>query len=138
MYCDANGRPDPNGDFELIRGKVCLRDGRPARFSIADFRDGAPRSSVYLTDGSVLVADAQIATFRDSAQGKEFLALLRSSPNSSRPDAKALTADEEAAAIRRHLGGSRPQTVDADIAAARTREEAAYQAQDPNAWRKGA
>lgn len=28
MYCDARGHADPNGDFELINGQVCVRDGR--------------------------------------------------------------------------------------------------------------
>jgi hypothetical protein len=33
MYCDANGRPDPNGDYELINGSVCVRDGRGIVFN---------------------------------------------------------------------------------------------------------
>ena len=40
MYCDANGQPDPNGDFQLINGNVCIRDGRRVSFDLM-FRDTA-------------------------------------------------------------------------------------------------
>lgn len=38
MFCDSRGRPDPNGDYELINGKLCLRDGRSITFPMM-FRD---------------------------------------------------------------------------------------------------
>lgn len=60
-YCDANGRPDPRGSYELVGGKVrprTLRDGEYAGFNMA-FADNGPSSPIFLTDANV--TDAAIA-----------------------------------------------------------------------------
>lgn len=128
MYCDASGRPDPNGDYEIINGKKVLRDGRYARFDLA-FRDSAPDRSVFLHDAPTQITDAQIATFRDSAAGQEAIAYAksvhaingwRSGPWSDQMErqaiADALTPDARPSAI-----------TDAAMADAKAQEEAAYQ-----------
>ena len=139
MFCDANGRPNPDGDYQFIDGKMILRDGRSARMNIM-LMDSAHDAPGFIRDGSVQIADAQVVTFRDSPQGQEFLAQLRSSPTHRHPTSAPLTADAESAAIRQHLAGSsQPQTAadGAAIASAHQAMERAWQTNDLNAWRKG-
>lgn len=76
------------------------------------------------------VADATITAFRDSPEGREFVAYLRSSPGA------APTADAENEAIRRRLGGTSPVMTDADQTAASQRMHDAWAAIDMNAWRR--
>lgn len=76
-----------------------------------------------------LVTDATITAFRDSPQGREFVAYLRSTPGA------APTADAENEAIRRRLGGAAPVMTDADHASGLQRMRDAWLANDPNAWR---
>jgi len=73
MYCDANGHPDPNGDYQMMDGKMVLRDGRRAHFSIGMFRDGAPASTVFIRDGAVMLNDAE-RVFADSGEGQSVVA----------------------------------------------------------------
>ena len=136
MFCDANGRPNPDGDYQLINGNMILRDGRSARLNIMlmDGQAGRPPSSQCT---SAQVSDVQVTTFRDSPAGKEFLALLRNPANASHPQHHALTADQEADAVRQHLARPASHTMDtAAIEVAQAREATAYAACDPNAWRR--
>lgn len=83
VFYDANGRPDLNGQYEMRDGQLSrrssrvLQHGESVRFDIA-FRDAASSSSVFLTDAPTQITDAQIAAFRDSAEGKEAIAYAKS------------------------------------------------------------
>jgi hypothetical protein len=53
MFCDITGKPDPNGDYELVNGSLVVRDGRSVRFDrllmdsaagARTFRDAPPSS----------------------------------------------------------------------------------------------
>jgi cytochrome c553 len=101
MYCDANGRPDPNGDYEMINGKKVLRDGRSASFGL-NFRDGAPsKSSVFLRDNPTMFTDAERQLF-DSDEGRSIIAYARHCHRLSTG----------------HLGDRAPEFTDAQAAAA--------------------
>lgn len=130
QYIDSTGRT-VTADQALVGGKLragfneILADGESAHFRLP-FRDAAVRSSVYLTDTQI--ADAQITAFRDSPQGREYLAYLHSSPGA------ALTADAENEAIRKLIATSQPVTV--DHAAGAVQSAVALAMNDPNAWRR--
>lgn len=53
MFCDAEGRPDPNGDFQMVDGKMIVRDGRTVRMPIM-MRDSATR----ISDGVEMLRDS--------------------------------------------------------------------------------
>jgi hypothetical protein len=53
MFYDDQGKPDPNGDFQMIDGKMIVRDGRGVRFSIM-MRDSAAR----IGDGAAMLRDS--------------------------------------------------------------------------------
>ncbi|WP_341632085.1 hypothetical protein [Sphingomonas agri] len=63
MYCDVRGRPDPNGQYEIIDGKVSLRNGGHMGFELALmdsalFAQGG--ASAYATDAArLLLTDAE-------------------------------------------------------------------------------
>lgn len=132
QYIDSTGRT-VTADKALIGGKLragfseILADGESAHFRLP-FRDAATPSSVFLTDTAALIADAAVTLFRDSPQGREFVAYLRSAPGA------ALTADAENEAIRKHMIASQPVTVDHDAGAIHA--AVALAMNDPNAWRK--
>ena len=76
MYCDANGQPDPNGDFQLINGNVCIRDGRRVSFDLM-FRDAAstgPRtfSDAKQPDEPTSIDQALAQAFKQSAESAGF------------------------------------------------------------------
>lgn len=75
MRCDQHGNPDPNGGFDLIDGKVILRNGTAIRYDIMARDTAASRSSVFLTDTTKLT-DAERA-FADSAAGHLAVAKAR-------------------------------------------------------------
>jgi hypothetical protein len=101
MYCDAQGRSDPNGDFQMIGGKTTLRPGRGIGFDLA-FIDTAPASgSVFLRDNSATFSDAE-RQFADSAEGQCVVAYARSCHRLSTG----------------HLGDRAPEFTDARAAAA--------------------
>lgn len=75
MYCDATGRPDPNGQYQLVDGKVLLRPGGYTSFDVA-LMDAAPRGNrVFLTDAAFTDAER---TFADSAEGQYVIAKAKS------------------------------------------------------------
>lgn len=80
MYFDANGRPDPTGDYLMIDGKITprmLRPGEYARFDMA-FMDSASRANhVFLTDATTF-NDAE-RQFAGSAEGQYVVAQARAS-----------------------------------------------------------
>jgi len=149
-FCDANGRPDPNGIYELINGRPVLRDGQSMRFSLA-FMDSSVRAGtgghrVFLTDDRARIAltDAE-QRFADSAEGKAAIAYERSKHalseahrgTGSRPWTDAMEAD----AIR-HLTAQQAQAatsaVDLGDAASLADQAWAGANNDLNAWRNGA
>lgn len=121
---------------EILWGDGVAPDGTPFQATqkkirgdhIAQVPQGRAGSLARIGD-SALTLDAQITAFRDSPQGREFVAYLRSSPGA------VPTADAENEAIRRRLGGAAPMMTDADQSAARQRMQDAWHANDPNAWR---
>ena len=132
MYCDANGRPDQDGDFELINGKPILRDGRRIRIGSTVFRDGALHPTGFLT------LDEQ--SFADSAEGQHLVAYAKSS-YSLRARHPSFTgaqwSDQMAdAVIREQVARARRAANDAALADARTRVQSTLDAVDLNAWRK--
>lgn len=56
MFCDANGNPNPNGDFQMIDGKLIMRPGRRLHFDITMMRDSASRSTGPLADAAAEIA----------------------------------------------------------------------------------
>ena len=107
MYCDANGRPDPNGDYQLINGKKILRDGRAVRFDALLMRDSAAPSQVFLKDASTHFTDAE-RQLADSDEGR--LIVTRAKGAHYRKHAylgdraPAFTDAQAAAAIRLEAG----------------------------------
>ena len=43
QYCDAYGRPDPDGKFEIVPRKKPLKDGERVGFELAFMEGAAPR-----------------------------------------------------------------------------------------------
>lgn len=134
MYYDSHGRPDPNGDFEMVNGKQVLRDGRSIRFNVS-LIDGKPAASgtsqVFLRDTPAQITDAQITTFRDSAEGRELVAYAKSKHALNASRGGQWTADMERAVIADALTPkSHPRDgmilSDAAMAAAQTEEHMAY------------
>lgn len=69
MYFDANGRPNPNGDYELIDGKQVLRDGRRVRFDLLHILDSAKLPRILFQDAQA-DSHAWAREIRDAALGK--------------------------------------------------------------------
>lgn len=93
-FCDANGRPDPYGDYQLINGKVCLRPGGRIGFDLA-FMDATPATgAVFLTDAEPVVdaAERTVAV----ARAKMIHNLSHAHLGDSAPK---FTAEDEARAI---------------------------------------
>ncbi len=105
MYCDANGRPDPNGDYQMIDGKMLLRDGRCIRFSV-NMMDGKPAASsanqVFLRDTS------PVPTMFNDAENRLFMS----------DEGRVLVARARATHERKHayMGDSAPAFTDAQAA----------------------
>lgn len=80
MYCDATGRPHPNGHYQMIDGKVSRRVMQPGEyvsFNMA-FMDSAPSANrVFLMDTATFT-DAE-RQFADSAEGQFVVAQARAS-----------------------------------------------------------
>lgn len=55
MFYDAAGRPSPDGDYELINGKLCIRDGRKIHFDVMLW-DSAPSRPPQMIDDSARAA----------------------------------------------------------------------------------
>jgi bacterioferritin-associated ferredoxin len=62
MFCDANGRPAPDGDYTLINGRPILRDGRSVTLQVhmIDAKTGAPTT----------IDEALKATFAEMAKAQ--------------------------------------------------------------------
>lgn len=67
MYYDQNGNPDPNGNCQMMDGKLVLRPGHAVRFAV-DLMDSAPRNAHFFTDNQRSVADnaKAVAMIRDA------------------------------------------------------------------------
>lgn len=56
-YCDAQGRPDPNGQYEIAPRRNTLKDGERVSFDLA-FMDSAPATERTCADAyAAMVAD---------------------------------------------------------------------------------
>lgn len=149
IFCDAHGRPDPNGIYELINGRPVLRDGQSMRFSMA-FMDSAARPDsgghrVFLTDDRTRTTFSDTERrFADSAEGQAAIAYERNKHALSEAhkgaDARPWTDAMEADAIR-HLTAQQGQTTTfaIDLGDAATLADAAWTKanDDLNAWRNG-
>lgn len=129
MYCDRHGRPDANGDYELVNGTVCLRDGRSTSFSLM-FMDGAARATV-LTDSERSLATAK--AMRDHLLRYAYL-----------PNPPPFTAHDEAVAIdaaakEKTARAAFVARMTADTKAAQAMRDAAYEARKmaiANGWKQ--
>ncbi|WP_164488905.1 hypothetical protein [Sphingobium sp. LF-16] len=128
MFYDQKGRPDPNGNCQMIDGKLVLRPGHSVRFDISMI-DSMPTSSVFLTDSGTQISDAQLTTFRDSDEGRLAVAYaksvhnLNSSCNGPWTDQMERQALADAMAVK-----PRDSLIsDAAMADAKAKENAAYQ-----------
>lgn len=147
MYCNAQGHPDPNGDYEMRGGKMILRDGRRIGVDLS-FMDAAPKPSgqtVYLTD-AITFTDAE-RQFADSAEGQTAVAYAKSNhdlrhaymganaPAFTDAQAQAIvkSAVAQRAAQQQQNAAARDHAVTLSVEA-----EAAYQRQSylQNAWRQ--
>lgn len=66
-YCDHLGRPDPNGDYEIIGGKILLRDGRHIGLNVMMFLD-ASGGIAPAVDGDRVARDLAYARQHQSAE----------------------------------------------------------------------
>lgn len=113
MYCDANGHPDPRGDYSMIDGKITRRMMQPGEhvgFDMA-FMDSAARAGhVFLTDATTF-NDAE-RQFADSAEGQFVVAQARTSHarknrylgDSARDFTEAMAANAVRAAVAQKAG----------------------------------
>lgn len=79
MYCDATGRPHPNGHYQMIDGKVSRRVMQPGEYVSFNmsFMDSAPSANrVFLMDAATFT-DAE-RQFADSAEGQYEIAKAKS------------------------------------------------------------
>jgi hypothetical protein len=72
MYCDEHGKPHPDGDFQMMDGKMVLREGRSIRFSMALLDTARQAPTVFMHDAATFT-DAE-RTFADSAEGRAVIA----------------------------------------------------------------
>lgn len=131
QYVDANGRPDPNGDFELIGGKQILRDGRSVS-SVMLMRDSA------VTTGTVTICDAQCGMIVAKARAEHQLRTAYMGDGAPEfTDAMAQAAvDRATAAAARSAGFIQQYTADAALIAADTEAVRAARANRyHNGWR---
>ena len=109
MYCDANGIACEDGDYELISGHVCLRDGRtirfnpmmrdataPGRITFYDAKSADPTSA----DEAIAIAFKQAAErMGGSGDVAQFLGTLHPK------EIDAIVTSAAVAFVRSHAGG---------------------------------
>lgn len=127
MYCDAQGRPDPNGNYQLIDGKLVLRRGAVS-FDITLIDSASPGATLTEAEKSYAIA---------AAKEKHDLR-HRYLPASERP---AFSAEQETAVIaaakaRKVAAQQTPNTVEvAQLRSVATAQRAARKYVAANAWR---
>lgn len=127
MFYDQKGRPDPNGNCQMIDGKLVLRPGHSMRFDISMI-DSMPTSSVFLNDSGTQISDAQLTTFRDSDEGRLAIAYAKSVHNLNGGRNGPWTDQMERRALADAISANaRSPITDATLADAQAQEHAAYQ-----------
>jgi hypothetical protein len=135
MYCDRHGRPDPNGDFQLINGKLIIRDGRYVASESMFMMDNKGSSATSLTD-----AERNYVATRAKAKHDQRYAYL--APD-LRPSFSAEQRDEaiQAAAAAKKASAQHQQALSSSSEMERVRSEAqggrvARKHLLANAWRR--
>lgn len=107
MHCDRHGHPDANGDYQMVDGKIVLRDGRRAHFDIT-MMDNAPRTATFFRDATMFT-DAERQMF-DSDEGKSIIAHAKMCHRLSNgylgDRAPEFTDAQAASAIKKHVAQS--------------------------------
>jgi hypothetical protein len=127
MYCDRYGKPDPNGDYQLIEGKLCVRDGRRVSFDVM-FMDALGKRTI-LTDSERAAAVAKAVRDHALRNGYTNTPL----PFTAADEARAINAAErDKAAHTRFLDRVAAETASAKRV--RDAAHAAHKEQLSTAW----